>query len=191
MFGNESILGVSNVVGSRVNQYPMRMCIGGHLAKLDIENLGVAFSESKKVAKIILQSYATLVTQISQRSVCHARHSVMERFCCWLLMINDRSNQRSLRLTQELVAGRLGTRRAGITVAARMLLSEDAVEYRRGLLRIKDRERVEQHACECYSVMKLASQTVSEQAMATQPVRTVVLPLNRSQRFVPSRINRA
>jgi CRP-like cAMP-binding protein len=189
MFGNESLIGLSTIFGPRTNQYWTRMCLGGRLAKLDVEDLIVAFSESKQVAKIVLQSYTSLVTHISQRSVCHAKHSVMERFCCWLLMIQDRVPDGSIRLTQELVASRLGTRRAGITVAARMLFDEKALEYRRGMLRIKDREALEQHACECYSLLSVKSEHVTQPLPAPQAVRGVVLPINPLRRFVPGRIS--
>ena len=187
MFGKDSVIGLSSVFGPRVNQYWTRMCLGGRLAKMDVEDLIVAFAENKQVAKIILQSYLSLVTQISQRSVCHAKHSVMERFCCWLLMIHDRVNDGSFRLTQELVASRLGTRRAGITVAARTLFDEKAVEYKRGLLRIKDRESIERYACECYPVVSIHTDAVA-QPTVLQPSRAVVLPIDPARRFVPGRV---
>jgi CRP-like cAMP-binding protein len=189
MFGNESLIGLSSIFGPRTNQYWTRMCLGGRLAKLDVEDLIVAFSENKQVAKLVLQSYTTLVTHLSQRSVCHAKHSVMERFCCWLLMIQDRVPEGSIRLTQELVASRLGTRRAGITVAARMLFDERALVYRRGMLKIKDRDALEQHACECYSLLSVKSEQPAQPKSTLQPVRGVVLPLDQSRRFVPGRVS--
>ena len=72
-------------------------------------------------------------------------------------MVHDRVGASNLRLTQELIASRIGARRAGITVAARMLQDMNAIDYRRGHLHIRSREVLEQTVCECYNMMKLDS----------------------------------
>lgn len=78
----------------------------------------------------------------------------MDRLCCWLLMLHDRIGDGNLRLTQEVIASRLGARRAGITVAAGTLQAMHAIEYRRGQLHITDRGVLERVVCECYEIMK-------------------------------------
>ena len=77
----------------------------------------------------------------------------MDRLCCWLLMLHDRIGDGNLRLTQEVIASRLGARRAGITVAAGTLQAMHGIEYRRGQLHITDRTVLERVVCECYDVM--------------------------------------
>ena len=77
----------------------------------------------------------------------------MERLCCWLLMIHDRVGPDSMKLTQEMIASRIGARRAGITVAAGILQQMNAIEYQRGKLHIRNRTILEQIVCECYSLM--------------------------------------
>ena len=69
-------------------------------------------------------------------------------------MIHDRVGGNNLRLTQEMIAARVGARRAGITVAAGMLQAMLAIEYRRGHLHIRDRQILEQTVCECYAIMQ-------------------------------------
>lgn len=78
----------------------------------------------------------------------------MERLCCWLLMVHDRVGDSNLNLTQEMIASRVGARRAGITVAAGLLQEMNAIEYRRGRLHILDRGLLEKVVCECYSIMQ-------------------------------------
>jgi hypothetical protein len=130
------------------------MCVGGMVGKFDADVLTDVFNKNRRVQQLLLRSYHSLVTQISQRSVCNVRHSVMQRFCCWLLMAQDRIGIQNMPLTQELIASKLGARRAGITVAARVLNDRKAIEYKRGLLHIKDRSSIEREACECYSMLK-------------------------------------
>ena len=57
-------------------------------------------------------------------------------------------------LTQEMIASRLGARRAGITVAAGVLQAMHAIDYRRGQLHITDRGVLESAVCECYAIMR-------------------------------------
>lgn len=78
----------------------------------------------------------------------------MERLCGWLLMVHDRVGGDNLKLTQEMIASRVGARRAGITVAAGMLQEMKAIEYRRGQLHIRDRDLLERAVCECYTIMR-------------------------------------
>ena len=74
-----------------------------------------------------------------------------------VLLVADGSRSRrrnNLNLTQEMIASRVGARRAGITVAAGMLQEMKAIEYRRGQLYIRDREVLERTVCECYTIMR-------------------------------------
>lgn len=154
MTGNEGVVGLSALLGGASSRHWTRMCIGGTLARLSTSALEHTFISNESALKYIMRSYSSLVTQVSQRAVCNARHTVLERLACWLLMIHDRVGGENLRLTQEAIASRLGARRAGITVAAGTLQSIGAIEYRRGQLHIKEREGLEQAVCECYPILK-------------------------------------
>lgn len=158
MVGKESVVGLSALLGGGLSRHWSRMCIGGALARLSISALEHTFVSNEKALKYIMRGYSTLITQVSQRAVCNARHTVLERLACWLLMIHDRVGGENLRLTQEAIASRLGARRAGITVAAGTLQSVGAIEYRRGQLHIKDRMLLEAAVCECYPILKAASE---------------------------------
>ena len=108
MVGNEGIVGLSALLGGGSARNWTRMCIGGSLARLSTSALEHTFMSKPAALKAIMRSYSSLVSQISQRAVCHARHTVLERLACWLLMIHDRVGGDNLRLTQEAIASRLG-----------------------------------------------------------------------------------
>lgn len=155
MIGRESVVGLSVILGGGVCRNWVRSTVGGVAIGLRAEVLDQVFSHNDLAVRSLLRSYRALINQISQRSVCNAKHSVLERFCCWLLMMHDRIGDDNLKLTQENIASRLGSRRAGITMAAGMLQAMQAIEYRRGHIHIVDREVMEATVCECYSIMKL------------------------------------
>ena len=154
MVGREGVVGISSILGSGVSRQWHWVSISGNAIQLDAKHLDRVFVHSEDSLKSLLRFYRSLITQVSQRCVCNTRHTVLERLCCWLLMIHDRAGGGNLRLTQEMIASRLGARRAGITVAAGVLQAMHAIEYRRGQLHITDREVLERAVCECYSIMQ-------------------------------------
>jgi CRP-like cAMP-binding protein len=154
MAGCESVVGISTILGSGRSRQWVWVTVGGTALQLESAFLNRLLVNNEAALKALLHSYRLLITQISQRCVCNTRHTILERFCCWLLMIHDRVGGDNLSLTQELIASRVGARRAGITVAAGMLQAIKAIEYRRGHLHITDREVLEHTVCECYNVMK-------------------------------------
>jgi CRP-like cAMP-binding protein len=169
MIGKEDVVGLSALLGSGTARHWTRMCIGGSLARLSVSALEHTFTSNEAALKHIMRTYGSLITQVSQRAVCNARHTVLERLACWLLMIHDRVGGDNLKLTQEAIASRLGARRAGITVAAGTLQTARAIEYRRGHLHIRERNVLEHAVCECYPILKAEYDASSTSSSATPP----------------------
>lgn len=153
MVGREGLIGISAILGSGLSRHWLWVSIKGTALQLETRFLDTVFLHNEDALKALLRFYRSMITQVSQRCVCNTRHTVLERLCCWLLMVDDRATNGNLRLTQEMIASRLGARRAGITVAAGVLQELHAIEYRRGQLHIINRNVLEQTVCECYAMM--------------------------------------
>jgi CRP-like cAMP-binding protein len=103
---------------------------------------------------------------------CNRLHDVTGRLARWLLMIQDRTGNRLLKLTQEFLAEMIGSRRTTVSEVAGGLQDRGLIEYARGSIKIVDRIGLENASCECYpvtrrllaNIYKLASQTVFEDA---------------------------
>ena len=156
MAGREGLVGISAILGSGLSKQWSWVLISGEAVQVDAQVLDKLVVRNEAVLKRLLRYYRSLVIQVSQRTVCNTKHTLLERLSCWLLMVHDRVGDINLRLTQELMASRVGARRAGVTVAAGVLQEMHAIEYRRGQLHILNREALEEVVCECYSVMKLS-----------------------------------
>lgn len=150
MVGREGLVGISTVLGSGLSRQWMWVTVRGSALQLDARVLDKLFVQNENALRALLKFYRSLITQVSQRCVCNTRHTILDRLCCWLLMIHDRVGGNNLSLTQEMIASRVGARRAGITVAAGALQEIGAIEYRRGHLHIAKREVLENTVCECY-----------------------------------------
>lgn len=153
MIGHEGLVGISAVLGSGISRQWVWASIGGTALQLEAKFLERIFVNNESTLRALLRCYRSVITQVSQRCVCNTRHTILERLCCWLLMIHDRVGGSNLRLTQEMIASRVGARRAGITVAAGLLQEMGGIEYRRGHLHIRNREVLENAVCECYGSM--------------------------------------
>jgi len=153
MVGREGVVGISTILGSGRSRQWSWVSISGTAIQLEARFLDRLFVQNEGALKALMRSYRSLITQLSQRCVCNTRHTILERLSCWLLMIHDRVGGENLSLTQEMIASRVGARRAGITVAAGILQSMKAIEYWRGQLHIANRELLESAVCECYTVM--------------------------------------
>ena len=89
----------------------------------------------------------------AQSAACNRLHPVNERCARWLLTTHDRAGSDEFRLTQELLSQMLGVRRPSVTVAASALAHANLITYRRGRMKILDREGLEAAACECHSIL--------------------------------------
>jgi CRP-like cAMP-binding protein len=107
-------------------------------------------SRGGQLQQLLLSFAHALFTQVSRTAACNRFHTVEERLARWLLMMHDRIREDDLSVTQEFIATMLGSRRAGVTVAAGVLASAGFISYKRGHIHILNREGLEDAACECY-----------------------------------------
>jgi Mn-dependent DtxR family transcriptional regulator len=70
-------------------------------------------------------------------------------------MVQDCLQASEFPMTQEYIAQMLGSRRSGVTVAAGTLQNAGMISYRRGKIKILNREDLENTACECYGIIKV------------------------------------
>jgi CRP-like cAMP-binding protein len=83
-------------------------------------------------------------------------HHVDERLARWLLIAADKTGSDEMALTQEFLAMMLGSRRATVTIAAGKLQRAGFIRYRRGNVRIFNRQGLADAACECYRAISPA-----------------------------------
>jgi CRP-like cAMP-binding protein len=92
--------------------------------------------------------------QTTQLAACNRLHNVEERLARWILMTHDRVISDHLPLTQEFLGQMLGTRRSSVNISAGVLQKAGLISYTRGEITILERKRLEDAACDCYSIVQ-------------------------------------
>lgn len=69
-------------------------------------------------------------------------------------MTEDRVDSEALPITHDFLATMLGTDRPTVSLAAGVLQKNKIIEYTRGAVKIVNRKKLEDSACECYGVMQ-------------------------------------
>jgi len=152
--GNDGVIGVSLFMGGETTTSRAIVQSGGFAYRLTGRRLKREFERQGETMHILLRYTQALITQMAQTAVCNRHHTVDQQLCRWLLLSLDRLPDNKLAMTQELIANMLGVRREGVTDAAGKLQKLGVITYRRGLITVLDRHRLEQLSCECYSVVK-------------------------------------
>lgn len=155
MIGVEGLADIAALVRSRQAVHSLNVSIGGSALRVRKDDFEREILKSEGLHQSLLSYAAEYVTQLSQRSACAVFHLMEQRFAVWLLLLADRIEDAVIQITQERIADHLGVRRAGITVVAAQMQAAGAISYRRGSLRITNRQMLEAMACECYGTLQV------------------------------------
>lgn len=150
--GREGAIGLSSIFS---DSYFAPNCTqvsqAGLARRVDAETFAKILRSNERVRTGLSHFVDSYIRQISQKAVCNMYHSVKERLCTWLLMVQDRCGSQMLKLTHEQIARTLGVYRPSITCIAQELREGNLISYSRGGIVIRNRRLVEQSACSCYA----------------------------------------
>ncbi len=154
MVGREGIAGSIETLGTGRATTRAQVQMAGSGWRMESSAFRAEFARGGAFQEAILRFHASLSFQSAQCALCNRLHSVEQRLARWLLMASDRANAPDMQLTHEFIATMLGTRRAGVTVAAGVLREVGLISYHRGMITILDRAGMEKTACECYQAIE-------------------------------------
>ncbi len=153
MFGWESVMGVSALMGTRRSLNNVYMQLPGWGYSTTRERALAEFRQAGIFHDLTLRYVQAYLIQASQTAGCNARHHVDQRLARWLLLCRDRAESDVLDMTQESLAQMLGVERPAVSVEAGKLQERGLIEYHRGKVQVLDRAGLQRAACECYAVV--------------------------------------
>jgi CRP-like cAMP-binding protein len=150
--GYEGFAGPSLADGT--GQSPLRAIVqvAGRGARIPAGQFRAAVEKSPSLRKLLEYHNEALMAQLVRTVACNAMHAAEGRLSRWLLMVHDRVQGDTLRLTQEFLGQMLGVQRTTVTLIASALQKAGLIKYRRGRIDVLNREALEEAACECYAI---------------------------------------
>ena len=152
--GNEGFTGTPAAVGLRRSPLQAVVQITGDGFRVEVGALQNTLEPAPHL-QLMLNRYAAVRSmQVAQTSACNRLHDIEQRLARWLLMTQDRVDSESLPITHDFLATMLGTGRPSVSLAAGVLQKKKLIEYTRGAVKIVNRKKLEDSACECYGVIQ-------------------------------------
>jgi CRP-like cAMP-binding protein len=152
--GNEGLIGTPAAVG--LNRSPHRAVVqiagDGHRMRADI--LRSVLPSTPQLQFMASRHAVIQGMQSAQSAACNRLHGIEQRLARWLLIMQDRMDEGLLRITHDFLATMLGTDRPSVSLAAGILQRKGTIEYTRGAVRVLNRKKLEECACECYGIIQ-------------------------------------
>jgi CRP-like cAMP-binding protein len=152
--GREGCTSVQAIFGADRSSVRLLVQIPGEATRMS----RVAFTramESRPAFQTVMYAYAqAFLEQVMVSVACNGAHSLKQRLARWLLMMRDRGDGDTLRITQNLLGEMLGVQRPTITNAARELERAGLIMRGRREVTILDRPGLVAASCECYQLVR-------------------------------------
>jgi len=152
--GNEGFTGTLAAVGLRSSPLQAVVQISGDGFRIQVGALQDALKSAPHLQMMLGRYAAIRSMQVAQTAACNRLHDIEQRLARWLLMTQDRLDSGSLPITHDFLATMLGTDRSTVSLSAGALQRNGLIEYTRGAVKIVNRKRLEDSACECYEVIQ-------------------------------------
>jgi len=149
--GKEGFIGLSMALG--VSESPNRVIcqMAGESLRLPIRPFAEAMAKGRGLPSLVHRYVAFSLRATGQAIACNALHTIEARAARWLLTVHDQCGRDEFVMTHEFLAYMLGVRRQTVTVVAGALQNAGLISYRRGVVHVRDRQGLEDAACECYA----------------------------------------
>jgi CRP-like cAMP-binding protein len=154
MIGQDSIVGAAASIGDGVSGLDAVVLFPGTASIIDIADFRLIADGSAAFRNLLVRHEQAILAQVQQSAACNASHSVEVRLSRWLLRAGDLWDGKSLPMTQELLAQRIGVQRNAISIVAHALQQAGIIKYSRGRIEITDSHALQATACECYQTFK-------------------------------------
>jgi CRP-like cAMP-binding protein len=160
--GREGVANLSALLGGSWLPFRVVTKVGGQALRVPTDVVVKQLRECGELQLRVMSFANGLIAQIGQAAVCNRYHNAKQRLARWILSTAERSGDTFLPLTHEFISSLVGGPRSAVTEASADLREIGAIEYCRGLLEVKDLERLRQESCECYAAVAEGRQLEEE-----------------------------
>ena len=152
--GNDGVVGTELFMGGEEATNTAVVRNPGVAYRLGARILMEEFRQAGVMQRLLLRYTLALFAQIAQTVVCNEYHSTDQRLSRWLLLGIDRLPPKEPKVASELLADALCVRGASMSRALAQLQGDAVIRKGDGYIEVLDRAWLEDHACECYGVVR-------------------------------------
>ncbi len=148
--GREGVAGVADALGQQPLPYRLIVQVPGFAYRAPRDVIRAHILSCTRLHELLMDYSQHIVHQVTQSAVCNRFHASVQRLARWLLLAAERAGAHRFELAHEFVAQMVGAPRSAVSAAAARLRSKGIIEYRRGVLTIRNLKRLHKVACECF-----------------------------------------
>jgi CRP-like cAMP-binding protein len=152
--GSEGYVGAGLAVGLSRSSVREVVQIAGDGFRMMGNALERILRSAPQLQMILSRHTGLQAMQVAQTAACNRLHDIQQRLSRWLLMTQDRVDLGVLPITHDFIATMMGTDRSTVSLAAEVLQKKGIIEYVRGAVKVVNRRKLQNSACECYGVIQ-------------------------------------
>jgi len=151
------VAGIADALGSRPLPYALVVQLPGLAYRAPKELIREHIFTCSALHELLMNYSQRVMHQLAQSALCNRFHSSVQRLARWLLLTAERADTNRFELTHEFVAQMVGAPRSAVTESASTLREKGIIDYRRGVLTIRNAKRLRKIACECFEAVSCSS----------------------------------
>src|SRR5882757_4623435 len=151
LIGRQGAAGASVALGCEQSGFQSIVVAPGQALRISADELRLAMRERPRIREHLLQYLHALMVHGAQMALCGMRHDLEKRMACWLGLACDAIGGRILPITHEDLSTSLGLRRPSVTGMLNQMEEDGLIRKMRGVVEIRDRERLALRMCGCHA----------------------------------------
>lgn len=153
VMGREGVAGITDALGQRPLPYGLVVHLPGLAYRASKDVVREHILTCTALHQLLMDYSQQVMHQLAQSALCNRFHSSEQRLARWLLVTAERAETNRFEFTHEFVAQMVGAPRSAVSAAAAALRAKGIVDYRRGVLSIRNYKKLHKIACECFEAV--------------------------------------
>ena len=151
--GREGVAGIADALGNQPQPYSLVVQLPGLAYRAPKELIREHILSCSALHELLMNYSQRVMHQLAQSALCNRFHTSVQRLARWLLLTAERADTNRFELTHEFVAQMVGAPRSAVSESASTLRRKGIIDYRRGVLTIRNARRLHKISCECFDVV--------------------------------------
>lgn len=153
LIGREGVAGIADALGSQALPYGLVVQLPGLAYRAPKALIRDHILKCSALHELLMDYSQRVMHQLAQSALCNRFHTSVQRLARWLLLTAERADTNRFELTHEFVAQMVGAPRSAVSESASALRDKGIIDYRRGVLTIRNPRRLHAFACECFEAV--------------------------------------